>query len=185
MRSWAIGLATIAACAPSVPSRVATSERLHGTDGALHAIVPTSPEAYTAAIFFSTECHVLALHDERLRKLAVEFGPRGVRFLGIDSEVGATLDRDRAELERRRYPFPVVLDRGGDLARSLGAAYAGYTVVLDRDGNVRYRGGVDSDRVRLRDDATPYLSDALTDLLAGKEPRVAESKALGCALKLR
>ena len=63
--------------------------------------------------------------------------------------------------------------------------YAGYAVVLDRDGSVRYRGGIDEDRVRMRDDATPYLSDALSDLLAGKTPRVAETKTLGCALRLR
>jgi AhpC/TSA family len=185
MRSWVIAVATLAACATSVPARVVPAERLEGTDGAAHSIVPFLPEAYTAVIFFSTECHVLAVHDERVRKLAAEFAPRGVRFLGVDSEVGATLERDRAEVERRRYPFPVVLDRGGDLARTLGAMYAGYTVVLDRDGNVRYRGGIDSDRVRLRDDATPYLSDALADLLAGGSPRMVESKALGCALRLR
>ena len=111
--------------------------------------------------------------------------PARVRILAVDPEIDASLERDRAEAERRRYPFPILLDRGGGLARSLGATYAGYAVVLDRDGGVRYRGGIDADRVRMRDDATPYLSDALSDLLAGKTPRVAESKTLGCALRLR
>lgn len=186
--AWVIALAAVAACATSTPSRLttlATAERLDGTDGGSHAIVPLEPDAYTVVIFFSTECHVLAVHDERLRKLAADFSPRRVRFLAVDPEVSATLDGDRAEVEHRRYPFPIVLDRHGELARSLGAAFAGYAVVIDRDGNVRYRGGIDSDRVRLRDDATHYLSDALTNLLAGKVPRVAESKALGCALRLR
>jgi len=185
MKGWALALSTVVACASSAPSRVATVARFEGTDGASHAIVPVAPEAYTVVIFFSTECHVLAVHDERVRKLAADFTPKGVRFLGVDSEVGATLERDRADAERRRYPFPIVLDRGGELARTLGAAYAGYTVVLDRDGDVRYRGGIDSDRVRLRDDRARYLNDALDDLVAGKEPRIAESKALGCALRLR
>jgi hypothetical protein len=180
-----IALAAVAACATSTPSRLATAERLDGTDGGSHAIVPLEPDAYTVVIFFSTQCHVLAVHDERLRQLAADFSPRHVRFLAADPEVSATLDGDRAEVEHRRYPFPIVLDRHGELARSLGAAYAGYAVVIDRDGNVRYRGGIDSDRVRLRDDATRYLRDALTDLLAGKVPRVAESKVLGCALRLR
>jgi hypothetical protein len=158
---------------------------LDGTDGAPHSIVPTDQDAYTAVIFFSAECHVLAAHDERVRKLATEFMPRGVRFVGVDSEIGATLDRDRAEVDRRGYPFPIVLDRGGGLARTLGAEYASYVVVLDREGSVRYRGGIDSDRVRLREDRATYLSDALRDLLGGRAPRVAESKALGCALRLR
>jgi hypothetical protein len=183
--AWAMVLAMMAACASAPPVRVATAERREGTDGAQHAIVPLEPHVYTVVVFFSTECHVLAVHDERIRKLAADFAPRGVRFLAVDSEVGATLDRDRAEALQRHYPFPIVIDRGGELARTLGAAYSGYTVVLDRDGTVRYQGGIDSDRVHLRDDAVHYVSDALTDLLAEKAPRVTESKALGCALRLR
>jgi len=173
------------ACAANPPARVTTAERLQGTDGALHSVVAPEEGAYTVVIFFSSDCHVLAAHDDRIRKLAADFVSPRVRILAVDPEVGATLDRDRAEVEQRRYPFPVLLDRGGALARSLGATYASYSVVLDHEGSVRYRGGIDSDRVHLRDDATPYLADALTDLLAGKAPRVAESKALGCALRLR
>ena len=181
----ALTLVLLTACAASPPARVTTAERLEGTDGALHAVLPLDRDAYTVVIFFSADCHVLAAHDDRIRKLVADFAARRVRFLAVDPEVDANLARDRAEVEQRRYPFPVLLDRGGALARSLGATYASYTVVLDHAGNVRYRGGIDSDRVHLRDDATPYLADALTDLLAGNEPRMAESKALGCALRLR
>ena len=185
MRSWVFAVATVAACATSVRSRAPTSGRFDGTDGIAHTIVPADREAYTAVVFFSTECHVLAVHDERVRDLAAEFAPRGVRFVAVDSEVGAQIERDRAEAYRRGYPFPIVIDRGGELARQLGAVYAGYVVVLDREGNIHYRGGIESDRVRLREDRSPYLRDALTDLLAGRTPRVAESKVLGCALRLR
>jgi hypothetical protein len=48
---------------------------------------------------------------------------------------------------------------------------------------VHYRGGIDSDRIHLHDDRTPYLEQALDDLLAHREPRVAEGKSLGCALQ--
>ena len=178
-------LSLMSACAANSPGRVTSAEGLPGTDGALHTLLPPRADAYTVVIFFSPDCHVLAAHDDRIRKLAADFGPPRVRILGVDPEVDASLERDRAEVERRRYPFPVVIDRGGELARSLGATFAGYTVVLDHAGNARYRGGIDSDRVHLRDDATRYLADALTDLLGGKAPRVAESKALGCALRLR
>jgi AhpC/TSA family len=172
------------ACAASAPAQVTSATPLQGTDGALHALLPSDKNAYTVVIFFSPDCHVLAAHDDRIRKLAADFGPPRVRILAVDPEVDASLERDRAEVEQRRYPFPVVIDRDGGLARSLGATFASYTVVLDHEGNVRYRGGIDSDRVHMRDDATPYLANALSDLLAGKAPRVAESKALGCALRL-
>jgi hypothetical protein len=126
---------------------------------------------------------VLRAHDERLSAIANAYGARGIRFFAIDSEVGASIERDRAEAEQRRYPFPILLDERARLQKAFGAEYAGDTIVLDRDGQVRYRGGIDSDRVRLTGDATPYLSDALADLLAGRSPRVASAKVLGCALR--
>jgi peroxiredoxin len=181
----ALALLVLASCAASPPARAPSEARLEGTDGVLHAIVPPEEDAYTVVIFFSPDCHVLAAHDERLRKLVSDFVSSRVRFLAVDSEVDATVARDRALAEERRYPFPIVIDRGGELARSFGATFAGHTVIVDHAGAVRYQGGIDSDRVRLRDDRTAYVADALTDLLAGKPPRLAEGKSLGCALRLR
>jgi hypothetical protein len=175
----------LASCVASPAAQPPSESRLEGTDGTLHAIVPQEPGAYTVVIFFSPDCHVLAAHDDRLRKLVTDFGSSRVRFLAVDSEVDANMERDRVLAGERRYPFPILVDRHADLARSLSATYAGHTVILDHTGVVRYRGGIDSDRVRLQDDATAYLADALTDLLSGKPPRVAESKSLGCALRLR
>jgi hypothetical protein len=97
--------------------------------------------------------------------------------------VRATPEADAAEAARRGYAFPILLDRGGKLADSLGAQYATYSVVVDAQGRVRYRGGIDSDNMHLRDDATRYLGDALDDLLAGRSPRVAQTKTMGCALE--
>ena len=97
---------------------------------------------------------------------------------------GARLARERrSEARRRGYPFPILRDRGAKLAEALGAKYATYSVVLDPQARVRYRGGIDTDKSHVHDDATAYLSDALDDLLADREPRVAEGKTLGCSLQ--
>jgi hypothetical protein len=55
--------------------------------------------------------------------------------------------------------------------------------VLDEHARVHYRGGIDSDRTHLHEGAKPYLRDALEDLAAHREPRVAETEALGCTLE--
>jgi peroxiredoxin len=150
---------------------------------ALHALAPQGAERFTVVMFFSADCHVLRAHDERVRELAAEYGARGVRFLALDPEVGATEARDRDEASRRGYPFPILVDEGARLAKAYGAEYAGHAVVLDRAGAVLYRGGIDSDRVHLTNDATPYLRNALADLVAGRPPSVAGTKVLGCALR--
>ena len=137
----------------------------------------------TVLVFFSPDCHCLSVHEPRLRALSETDGPQGVQFVMIDSEVRGSPERDAEEARRRGYRFPILLDRGGRLARALGAEYAGYAVVVDSRARVHYRGGIDSDRTHLHDGRARYLEQALDDLLDHREPRLAEGKTLGCVLE--
>lgn len=138
----------------------------------------------TVLVFYADRCPCFRAHEERIRELVRAYASRGVDVILVDSEVDATMDRAVAAVRERKLPRMVV-DRGGRLANALGAEYATYTVVLDGSGRVRYRGGIDSDKNRLTDAPREYLREALDDLLAGREPRRAESKTLGCALRTR
>ena len=136
----------------------------------------------TLFFFFSAHCPCMSAHDSRMRALYDRFHAR-VQFVAVDSEVGASPPADEEQAKGRRYPFAIWVDRDASLARALGAEYATYSVLVDEHGHVRYAGGFDSDRTHLRPDATPYLSNAIEDLLAGREPRIARGKTLGCALQ--
>lgn len=151
--------------------------------GTLDARALASDATLTVFVFFSPDCHCLRQHEARLRDLDATFRARGVQFFMVDSEVRASIERDAEEARRRAYTFPILVDRGARLADAVGAEYAAYAVIVDRSGRLRYRGGVDSDKDHLHADATPYLRDALDDLLAGRDPRVANAKTLGCALQ--
>jgi hypothetical protein len=103
--------------------------------------------------------------------------------VAVDSEAGTTPESLAAEA--RADGVPVLADEGSRLADELGAEYATYTVIVDRAGHVRYRGGIDSDDRWLHPAAIPYVRDALDDLLAGRAPRRPEGRALGCVLRRR
>lgn len=182
--AFALCLQLVPGCASSPPAAQLPTASLVATSGApvaLGPLVERSP--LTVLIFFSRHCECFTHHEGRLRDLHQAYGPRGVQFVLIDPEVSATPEGDAAEASRRGYPYDIILDRGALLANALGAEYATYTVVVDCKGVVRYRGGIDSDKTHLHDDATPYLRDALDDLLAGRPPRRPEAKTLGCALE--
>jgi hypothetical protein len=183
-RALGLGLCLLSGCAAaqrSLPTLQPT--RLSGTDGALHALPADAAAGFNVLVFFSVNCDCQLAHDPRLIELARRYGPQGVAFFAVDSEVGSTLQGDALEARKRHYPYPILLDEKARLAGELGAEYATYSVVLDRQGRVRYQGGVDSDQVQLSRAATPYLQDALDDLLAGREPRRAAGEALGCSLR--
>jgi peroxiredoxin len=176
----------LSACAhPQVLGAVLPPLALPGTDGVAHELVGKPEISHlTVLVFFAQSCPCQAAHDARLTALAANYKGRGVDVFAVDPEPGASAERDAAEARRRGYPFPILLDRQAALARRLGAEYATETFVVDRQGVVRYHGGIDSDKNTLHEDARPYLREALDDLLAGHVPRVAEGKALGCALQL-
>jgi hypothetical protein len=147
-----------------------------------HAASLTEGAKLTVVTFFSATCPCQSAHDERLRKWHADYAPRGVRFVSIDSERGASSARDDEEAKKRFYPFRIVPDPSGGLADELGARYATYTVILDAEGRIRYEGGLDSDRTHLSEGADLYVPGALDALLSGNEPRETKTKALGCAL---
>lgn len=176
--AWA-GCVPAAAPAPALPS-----VPLIAADGAAQdARAIASASKLTAFVFFSTHCHCLDAHEGRLRALAEAYTPRGVRFVMVDSEVASSRELDAQEAKRRGYPFPIVGDHGAKLANAVGAQYATFTVLVDTTGRVLYRGGIDSDKKTLHADAQMFLRDALDDVLAGRRPRIAEGKTLGCALQ--
>jgi hypothetical protein len=173
----------LASCAPAKTPASLPSSSLAGTDGAAHALVDPNAKL-TVVEFFSIHCPCQREHDARLRALASAYAARGVTFVAVDSEVGASLERDRNEVTRRAYPYPILIDDHGTVARALAADYATYSVLVDHDGQVLYSGGIDSDKSHLQDDATPFLRDAIDDALAGRPVRRTEAKALGCSLEL-
>jgi peroxiredoxin len=138
---------------------------------------------FTVVVFISAQCPCLDAHLERLRALSTTYAPRGVQFVAVDPEVGGSPARAASEAAALGLPFPVMVDPGAKLANAVGAEYATFTVIVDRDARVRYGGGIDTDKRKLHPDATPYVAEALDDLLAGRPPRRTEGKALGCSLR--
>lgn len=138
---------------------------------------------WTIFVFFSATCPTVAAHDERLRRLWKEFEERDVAWFMIASEAETTLMDLAREQNTRGYPFPLLRDEGGALARTLGVRYASQALILDRDGAVAYAGSIDSDRRFLHADAEPYLQRALAALIDGERPSVIDERAYGCALR--
>ncbi len=158
---------------------------LASTNGQSYALRKAVADArFTVFVFFSAHCQCLSAHDERLMELARDYQTQGVQFFLVDSEAGDALERDRSEAQRRQYPFPILADPGGRLAQAFGVRFATTTLVVDPMGNVRYHGGIDSEK-RTPDPAGRfYLKEALAALLAGKTPEFTETKSLGCYLRI-
>jgi len=184
LKPWLLGALLCGQCAAPKGPVSAPDLTLPDAEGRPHRLVDEAAKL-TVIEFFSAHCPCQRKHDERLRAIAADYTPRGVRLLAVDSELGADAKRAREEAERRNYPFPILIDPEGATANAVDAAYATYVLVVDREGTILYSGGIDSDKNHLTDDATPFLREALDDALADRPVRRPVGKALGCALMLK
>ncbi len=175
---------------PPVVGDVLETIDLQDLDGALQSI-PTRAKGrkLTAVCFFGVGCPISKLYAPKLEALAKEFAPRGVQFLGVDSNRQDDIEDIREFARRGGLGFPLIRDEGNRLADRLGAIRCTEVFVVDVAGRLRFHGAVDdqytleSGMAAGKGKAHPeklYLRDALSALLDGRKPPVATTEAPGC-----
>jgi peroxiredoxin len=136
-------------------------------------------------VFLSFECPVSNSYAPTLAKLSTTFSDKAA-FLGIDA--GGELTPDELEKKAGEYkiPFPILKDDGGKVADLFKAKISPEAFVLDHNRILRYRGRIDntwSARLKRNRQTTSHdLEDAITDVLAGKDPKTPATKAVGCPI---
>ena len=79
-----------------------------------------------------------------------------------------------------------LIDSDGAVGHAYDAKTTPHMYVIDKDGVLRYMGGIDSIASTDKDDipkATQYVRQALAELAAGKPVSVATSEPYGCSVK--
>jgi hypothetical protein len=160
--------------------------QLEATDGSHHE---SHEELPVAVVFTCNHCpYALAWHD-RLLDVASDYAGRA-RVLLINSNDAERYPRDSfdAMIERVEadggWPAPYLWDDFQEIARAWDAKTTPDVFVLDREGDLRYRGAPDVDHGDPSQNAA-WLRGALEAVLAGREPDPAETEPVGCSIKWR
>src|SRR4029077_403812 len=107
-------------------------QRLDGSAATLGELVPGFARGEIVVLCMTeVGCPVAGKLAPRLDRLAQEFGPRGVRFVGLDASVQdslAAIARESTELARR---IPVLKDARQELARRLAVHTTTETMLFD------------------------------------------------------
>lgn len=159
--------------------------QLPDTQGKIHNLGEAGEPRWTVIAFLGTECPLAKLYGPRLSELAREFGPRGVRFLGINSNVQDAADKVADYTREHDLTFPVLKDQGNVVADQFGATRTPEVFLLDSRRVIRYRGRVDDQYGIGLQKARPGRRDlavAIEELLAGKSVSVAETTPPGCLI---
>ena len=136
-------------------------------------------------VFLGTQCPINNAYLPRLAELAKEYEGKGVQFLGVNSNRNDTPAAVAEHARKNEISFPVLKDSRNKVCDLLGAKRTPEVVVLDAQGNVKYRGRID-DQVgydhRRAKPGKQELVDALDAVLAAKPVAVAQTEVAGCLI---
>jgi thiol-disulfide isomerase/thioredoxin len=171
-----------------VGAKAPAFELVNAVDGKAVAFAPGDGRL-SVMVFTCNQCPYAKAFEPRLIALGNEYAKRGVVFYAIDSNDDAaypveTMGEMKGRATSQHYPFPYLKDGDSKVAREYGARVTRHVFVVDGKGIVRYRGYVD-DSTKAADRQHTGLTDALNELIAGKEVKVSATKAFGCTIKFK
>jgi peroxiredoxin len=162
---------------------------LPDTEGTEHAVPLAAAPPATVIVATCNHCPYVVAWNPRLRAVAEDYLPRGVRFLAVNGNDAERYPADSLEHMRRfvtdqRWPIPYLHDETQEALRALAAERTPTVYVLDGDQRLAYVGAPDADYEDPAQDAA-WLRAALDAVLAGRPVERPETPARGCSVKWR
>jgi peroxiredoxin len=162
---------------------------LTDTDGTEHVVPADDAPPATVIVQTCNHCPYVIAWNPRLRAVAEEYAPRGVRFLAVSSNDAERYPADSPErmaafVREQDWPIPYAYDASQEVARALGSERTPEVFVLDGEQHLVYHGAPDADHQDPSQNAA-WLRAALDAVLAGREVERAQTPARGCTVKWR
>jgi len=181
---FAIGVAICGALSAAGPVKFDLAD----TTGSRHTADEWRAKKAVVLFFTMTDCPLANGYVPEMNRLRASYGPQGVAFYAVQVDNTASDAAVKKYAQEFAYTFPMLNDPRLTLARLTGAKVTPEVAVLSSNGEVLYLGRVDNkveDLTRPRYAATePELRNALDSVLAGKAPKEARTRAVGCSINL-
>ena len=141
--------------------------------------------------FTCNHCPFSVANEDRIIALDKKYKALGYPLIAINPNDPEIVEEDSFEkmierAEEKGFTFPYLFDEGQKVFPQYGATKTPHMYVLHKNDAglvVKYIGAIDDSAKEPNEVKEKYLENALDDLLAGKEPKVAETKAIGCSIK--
>ncbi len=162
--------------------------QLPATDGKTYSLSDFAKDPVLVVFFTCNHCPYVIGSDESTRKTVEKFAPRGVRFVGINSNSKNTYAEDDfphmvARMKQNKFPWVYLHDESQDVARAYGALRTPHFYVFDHDRKLIYTGrAVDNPR-QAEHAKTNDLERALEEHLGKKPVSVPVTNPIGCNVK--
>jgi thiol-disulfide isomerase/thioredoxin len=170
----------------SIGDAAPTWSDLAGTDGQKHSLAEFADREVLVVCFTCNTCPYAVDYEDRLIALAKKFAAEGNKCGLIAINANKVKDDLLPAMEERAkakgFNYPYLHDETQQVAKSFGATFTPEFVVLNKERKVVYLGAMD-DSPDGKKISKRYVEDAVAATLAGRKPEVAETPAVGCAVR--
>lgn len=88
--------------------------------------------------FWATHCKPCIKELNKLQKLYPDYKKKGFEIVAVDVDGPRSVGRVKSRVKGLKWNFPVVFDTNRDIYRKYQVLGIPHTVLIDRDGNIRY-----------------------------------------------
>jgi peroxiredoxin len=160
---------------------------LPATDGKTYSLGDFDDE--TLVVFFTcNHCPFVVGSDEATRETVETFTPRGVRFVGINSNSVNTVPGDAfphmvERMEEHKFPWLYLRDETQETAKAYGAMRTPHFYVFDQERKLVYTGRAIDNPREAEKSTVKDLDRALEEHVSGKPVSVPLTNPIGCNVK--
>ena len=163
----------------------------------MHSLADYASSPLLVVVFTCNHCPIAQMYEQRIARLAADYGPRGVAVVAIQpnapeairvdeldcSDISDSLEEMKIRAGYKHLDYPYLYDGATQqTARAYGPQATPHVFVFDRQRRLRYEGRVDNSYrtalVKIQD-----ARDAIEALLAGRDVAVPHTGVFGCSTK--
>jgi len=170
---------------------IATDFKLQNVNGKMVSLADYKEAKGYIVIFTCNTCPYAQAYEDRIIELDNKYSGKGYPVIAIMpnnpiTKPGDNMEAMQARAKQKSFPFPYLIDEGQKIYPQYGATKTPHVYVLQKTkkGNeVKYIGAIDDNYQDANAVNTKYVEDAVDALLASKEIKVTQTKAIGCSIK--
>jgi len=161
---------------------------LPGVDGKNYSLASFGSAKVLVVFFTCNHCPYVVGSEARIGRLHDAYHPKGVDWVGINSNETDNHPTDDFEHMKRRadddgIQYPYLRDETQQVALAYGALRTPHFYVFDADRKLRYTGRLDDNPRQAAAATTCELAEAIEALLRGEDMPVAVTNPIGCNVK--
>ncbi len=173
--------------------QIVTDFKLQNIDGK-QVSLSNYPDAKGFIIIFTcNHCPFAKLYPQRFNEMNSKYKALGVPLIAISSTDTISYEEDtyrkmRQKSNKEHFNFPYLFDGTQVVAKNFKAQKTPHAFVIWKiNGNwiVKYNGAIDDNGMEPEKVKTHFVSNAVEELLNGKEVTERETKSIGCQIYLR